>query len=155
LAGRETELSTKLHVFEADIRKREAELAESFLKRQTDLEEINRRRVAEFEQREADLQQKVAEWDARQNTVVRRKLLEDIQKALESQKVFTLSKETSDKRKIIHGLCGIAMVFGVALVSVICNEARDIHRSSVVPCCAALCVFPLPDFDIDLLHQVV
>lgn len=88
-------------------------MEEASLAREKAIEENNRQKLIEIENREEEHKRKVAAVDARENMVVRRQLLKDITQLITEQKEFSLSKSVTEKRKHVHSICLGSMVFAL------------------------------------------
>lgn len=92
------------------IRKATEGLEKKFQEREEALERKNQERRAELDAHERDFAKRVSEFDARENTTVRRELLNKIRQLLEGHGQFKISKETAGKRRIIHAICFATLV---------------------------------------------
>ncbi len=100
----------------AEFKKREEEFGASARAKEEELVAKNNARLADLEQREEAHRTRVAEFDLRGNTVVRRDNLKNFQKIIEGQRELNLSDATNKKRNVIHALCGCALGLSGLLV---------------------------------------
>jgi len=108
------------------------------------LEEDDHNKKEQLDRREGEHRAKVAEFELRESTAVRRDLLKQMRKQLDLQKEIKLSHATEKKRYVIHGVCLAALLVGVAVVA--CFAAIIFSKEStnwrhVAPITAGLLLF--------------
>lgn len=75
-----------------------------------------RTRLEELEQREREHQKKVDEYDAKENMLVRRKLLTEIKDLIKEQEKFSLSENVYKKRYVVHGICSSSAIAAIVWI---------------------------------------
>lgn len=112
------EQDRRLQERENELGERNRQAQEELNKYRQQLDEEHRLRLGTLEERERQHQRKELELDARENTVVRRDLLKQIQAIIGEQKEIELSEKTNRKRIMVHILCAATLVASMALISV-------------------------------------
>lgn len=115
---------------EAQFQTRHSELETAFRERQRTLDLENQSKLKEIEGRENIHAEMVKQFELRNNTAVRRDLLETIRGKIEEQKKIEISPETLSKRQIIHWICSVtlgisAVAIGVFIWKLIAGETAD------------------------------
>lgn len=136
---------------EEKLREREERLEEQFRERQAGLDqeratlgEQHRARIEELEKCEEEHKRKIAEFDAKENMVVRRKLLTEMIAVIDKQKNFELSEKTGKKRLLVHILCVGALALSVFLVAFSASAvltSADPHWYQFTPLSAGILFF--------------
>jgi hypothetical protein len=102
----------------------------------TDLDEAHRNRTKELNDEKEAFRKDKTQFDARENTVVRRDLLGKIQAIVENQKKIEITSDTIKKRTPIQTVCSIMIISALGLVGafgykIFTDTAPDWHH--IVP----------------------
>jgi hypothetical protein len=90
-------------------------LDQRYEKKNTDLDEAHRNRTKELNDEKEAFKRDKAQFDARENTVVRRDLLKQIERILGVQKKIEITPDTIKKRRPVHVICITAMALAFCL----------------------------------------
>lgn len=97
--------------------KKTTELDARYEKKNNELVEQINAKKAELDAQEDAFRKEKARHDARENTVVRRDLLEKIVKILDFQKQISITPETIKKRTPVHWICFISMALALLFIA--------------------------------------
>lgn len=89
---------------------------EAFARERVDLHNEYKAKAAELAQREQDLKDLSAAHKARDNTFVRRDLLESIKKNISVQETASLSQSTTNKRRPVQVAIGTVLIASLAML---------------------------------------
>ncbi|WP_437565461.1 hypothetical protein [Sorangium sp. So ce542] len=125
---------------EEDLATRRLQLEEEVAARRQELEDALRDERKRFDEETRAHEQRVHEWNLRENTAERRRLLSDMRSAIEAQKSFALSELTNSKRRAVFWTCAVvAALAGLSVFAfgyrVFSANAPDWHH--LVPFSAA------------------
>ena len=113
-----TALADQAKVNADHLNKLTTELENKFQERTDALDKRAAAREGELAAREAGFKKERDTFDLRENTAVRRTLLDDQKAYIAENKVLRVSPTTTAKREIIHHVCIIAMLGGITLAGV-------------------------------------
>jgi len=129
---------------EAQFQQKNTELDHAFREKQQALEQEQQSKLKNLEHREQAHADAVKRFELRNNTAVRRDLLEKIKAKIEEQKQFKITDDTSRKRWVIHGICSATMLLSVGIVGAFVWKifnAQTVDWHLVVPLAAWTSVF--------------
>lgn len=108
--------------------KKQGELDERYQARLDKLEADHEHKRKEVAAREDAHSKKEAKFDARESTVVRRSLLEQIQGRIKEQQQITLSPKTIAKRRWVHAICILALALSAVLVAMFARKVMSMEN---------------------------
>ena len=120
--------ATQTEEFTRLLREKMTDLDQRYQAKTDDLESRYKAKEKELETREQKHAELVKEFDARNNTLVRRNLLAQYQKQIDDQKNWQASQTTAEKRRIIHWICLPTLVLSAGWVACIVAKLMNTQQ---------------------------
>lgn len=119
------EIEERRRTQEKALDERRRQLEAEFARKDAEAQHDRAKKEEELFDRLSAFEKKAAEFETRDSRWVRRNLLAEIQKKIESSKETELSSKTRGKRTIVHVVCWLFMLTGAALAGFMLGTASS------------------------------